>query len=191
MDGEYYHTKESVEEYIQLAKDVNSQQLIDQLKQFLPASSTLLELGTGPGTDWLLLNKDYRVTGSDLSEIFLERLRNLHPNETFVQVDATTLKVGNNFDAIYSNKVLHHLKDDELKASIERQHAILNENGIVCHSFWKGEGTETFKGMFVNYHGMDEIKNLFEPYFDVLHIALYQEFEPEDSIVFIGKKRNI
>ena len=31
MKGEYYKTKESVEEYTSLAKDVNGKQLIDKL----------------------------------------------------------------------------------------------------------------------------------------------------------------
>ncbi|MDB2656449.1 class I SAM-dependent methyltransferase [Crocinitomicaceae bacterium] len=190
MADKYYHTEESVAEYIRLSKDVNSQQLIDKLNPFLPPSSLLLELGTGPGTDWTILSKNYQVTGSDLSKVFLERLQKLHPQETFLCMDAVTLEVDTNFDGIYSNKVLHHLKDDELSTSVQRQSEILHPNGIVCHSFWKGEDSEEFKGMFVNYHTMEAVKNFFEAHFETLHISLYQEFDPEDSIVYIGKKRN-
>ena len=36
MTAGYYKTKESVEEYIKLAKDVNGGELIEKLKKFLP-----------------------------------------------------------------------------------------------------------------------------------------------------------
>ena len=54
MEGEYYKTEESVEEYIKLAKDINGRQLIEKLVEVLPPGSALLELGSGPGTDWKL-----------------------------------------------------------------------------------------------------------------------------------------
>lgn len=38
-------------------------------------------------------------------------------------------------------KVLHHLNDEELALSVKWQYEILNPNGIICHSLWKGEGT--------------------------------------------------
>ena len=42
MEGEYYKTKESVDEYIQLAKDVNGKQLIEKLEKVLQPNSVLL-----------------------------------------------------------------------------------------------------------------------------------------------------
>jgi hypothetical protein len=150
MDGEYYKTKESVKEYIELAKDVNGSELIEKLKQVLPLKSDLLEIGSGPGTDWVILNESYTVTGSDNSPEFLKY---------------------------------------ELIESIRRQSEILNINGIVCHSFWRGKGFEIFKGLYVNYHNEEEISDFFEDYFNILSISVYQEFEEGDSILLIGRKK--
>ena len=33
-----------------------------KLKKFLPPGASVLEIGSGPGTDWKILNKNYRVT---------------------------------------------------------------------------------------------------------------------------------
>lgn len=66
MKGEYYKTKESVEEYIELAKDVNGRQLIEKLVKILPPGSVLLEIGSGPGTDWKILNNIYEVISSEI-----------------------------------------------------------------------------------------------------------------------------
>jgi hypothetical protein len=84
---------------------------------------------------------------------------------------------------------LHHLKDVELVDSIKRQSDILNPKGIICHSFWKGEGSEIFKGLFVNYHSEDALRDFFSKNFDILMLECYDEFEVGDSLLFIGKKK--
>jgi len=189
MTTNYYKTKESVEEYIRLAKDVNGAELIKKLKEFLPLKSSLLEIGTGPGTDWNLLVEDYEVVGSDNSHEFLSHLISSNPKGRFIDLDAITLSTDEKFNGIYSNKVLHHLKDNELIDSIVRQYEVLNPNGIICHSFWKGEGSEVFKGLFVNYHTQKSLKIFFEKHFEILMIGSYNEFEEGDSLLLIGKKK--
>lgn len=185
---DYYKTRESVEEYIHLAKDVSGKALIEKLKLFLPGKSTLLEIGTGPGTDWKILKNSYQVIGSDNSRAFLDHLKSSNPEGLFLELDAVTLHTDHSFDGIYSNKVLHHLTDEELEASIQRQYEALNENGIICHSFWKGEGSEIFKGLFVNYHDEEALKRFFQSSFEILLLEEYAEFETEDSLLLIAKK---
>lgn len=189
MKSDYYHTKATVEEYINLAKDVNGGALIENLKKFLPAKSTLLELGSGPGTDWKILNADFKAVGSDLSQEFLNHLKTTFPEGNFIELDAISIKTSEIFNGIYSNKVLHHLKDDELSKSVERQAEILKSKGVICHSFWKGEGSEVFKGLFVNYHSKNELRESFDKYFEVLVLEEYAEFEEGDSLLLIGNKK--
>lgn len=190
MPTEYYHTKESVQEYIKLAQGVDGRQLIEKLKKYLPKKASVLELGSGPGTDWQILSTNFATVGSDNSEVFLDHLHNSYPGGTFMHLDAATLKTEKTFDGIYANKVLHHLTNKELIKSIARQRDILHKQGILCHSFWKGEGSETFNGMFVNYHTKDELRNFFEPQFEILQLSTYAEFEEGDSLVLIAKRKD-
>ena len=189
MEGEYYKTKESVEEYTRLAKDVSGKQLIEKLKPILPPNSVLLEIGSGPGTDWKILNKTYDVIGSDNSTEFLNYLIHKNPNGKFLELDAISLKTDKKFDGIYSNKVMHHLTNGELINSVKRQYEILNSNGIICHSFWRGKGSEIFKGLFVNYHNEVGLRKVFKNNFKILSIENYKEFEDDDSLLLIGKKK--
>ena len=189
MESDYYKTKKSVNEYIKLAKDVNGAELIQQLEKFLPSNSTLLEIGSGPGTDWNILKDKFKIIGSDYSPEFLKHLISNNPTGNFITLDATTLNTNEKFKGIYSNKVLHHLTDNEFTASIKRQLDILDEGGIICHSFWKGEGSEIFNSLFVNYHSKEGLKTFLEPYFEILFLEYYNEFETDDSILFIGKKK--
>ena len=189
MEGQYYKIKESVDEYINLAKDVNGKELIEQLKLILPQGSTLLEIGSGPGSDWKILNENYNVVGSDYSEEFLSHLISENPAGKFLELDAISLKTDLKFDGIYSNKVMHHLTNEELRDSINRQAEILNSKGIICHSFWKGEGSEVFKGLFVNYQDTADLKKFFETQFEIISIELYKEFEENDSLLLLARKK--
>ena len=189
MENSYYTTQESVDEYIRLAKDVNSAELIEKLKSVLKPESSLLELGSGPGTDWELLSEHFKTTGSDFSMEFLNRLKNKFPQGKFLQLDAVSLETSERFDAIYSNKVLHHLRHDELVQSIKRQSELLADSGIICHSFWKGEGSEIFKGLYVQYHDKASLESLFTPYFELILLEEYEEFDQDDSLVLIAKRK--
>lgn len=110
--AEYYHSKESVAEYISMAKDVDSSQLIAKFEKHLQPGSYVLEMGSGPGTDWEILSRTFKVIGSDLSKEFLKYLSKKHPNHSFLELDAVTLDTNKTFEGIYSNKVLQHLTDD-------------------------------------------------------------------------------
>lgn len=189
MNQKYYQTKETVDEYIRLAKDVSGAQLIEKLKGYLPANASLLEIGSGPGTDFQLLKQEYRVVGSDFSDEFLNRLRNQNRADEFLNLDAISLETEKKFDGIYSNKVLQHLTNQELKQSIHRQVDVLNANGIICHSFWKGTGEEVFNGLLVNYQSDESLRLLFEDCFEIFVLEEYKEFEEGDSLLLIGKKK--
>ncbi len=189
MKGDYYNSKETVQEYIRLSEGISGSELIDKLKQYLSPEAKVLEIGSGPGTDYMILKEMYKVTGSDNSKEFLDHLKNENPNGKFLNLDAVTLKTTQNFDGIYSNKVLHHLSDNELKDALHRQYEILNTDGIICHSFWKGEGSEVFKGLFVNYHSKETLRTYYENHFEMLLLEEYAEFEESDSLLLIARKK--
>ncbi|MEZ4804468.1 MAG: class I SAM-dependent methyltransferase [Bacteroidia bacterium] len=189
MSEHYYQTKESVEEYIKLAQGVNGKELIEELIKYLPPKASILEIGSGPGSDYQILKSYYDITGSDYSIEFLTRLKQNHPTEVFLQLDAKTLQTDQKFDGIYSNKVFQHLNDTELKTSFQRQVELLNPGGVICHSFWKGEGEELFKGLLVNYQTETSLRKLIEDKFDVLVLEAYKEFEDGDSLLIIGRKK--
>jgi len=187
--GKYYHTKESVEEYIRSARGHDGRQVIAKLREHLPEDSLVLEIGSGPGTDWKLLQKHYRVVGSDQSREFLKHLRTSIPEGEFLALDAASLDTGRLFHGIYSNKVLHHLEDQTLAYSVKRQYEILHPGGIVCHTFWYGQDSEIYNDLFINYHNEESICKLFGNYFDPLRIKFYKESETGDSFLYIGKKK--
>ena len=190
MSTNYYDSEKFVNEYVQMAADVDSHSLIREFEQYLTARSKVLEIGTGPGTDYAILSKRFDVLGSDYSVSFLNYLNKKYPKGRFIELNAITLDIDQSFDGIYSNKVLHHLSDKDLRTSISRQASILQPGGVIGHSFWKGEGDELFKGMLVNYQNKASFQALFGKYFDILLLKDYTEFEENDSIFLVARKKS-
>jgi SAM-dependent methyltransferase len=184
----HYDTKEGIDEYINHSEKWNGRQLIKILLQHLPESSTLLELGMGPGRDFEILTKAYRVTGSDKSQAFLDRFREKNKDAELLKLDAVTIHTEKKFDCIYSNKVLQHLTRNELKKSLQRQKEILNPNGIAFHALWRGDKIEEKKGLLFTYYQIDGLKKIIGDDFDILDIQTFTEMEKDDSIYFILSK---
>ncbi len=183
----FFDTEKGVDEYIKLAEGYDGTDLINILKEFLPEKSTVLELGMGPGKDLDILSKIYTVTGSDNSQVFLDRYKKHTPDAELLKLDAVTLSTNRTFDCIYSNKVLHHITREDLKRSFQRQKEILNPNGMVFHSFWKGDEDENYDGLLFTKYQVEDLKELIKNYFEVLSINTYTEMEKEDSIYVIMK----
>ena len=88
--GEFYKTKESVEQYVKSAEGFDGKVLIDKFTKHLTSKATVLEIGSGPGKDLEILSKnpDYKVIGSDNSEEFISYLQNKYSIGNFLKLEA-------------------------------------------------------------------------------------------------------
>jgi len=188
MEESYYENEANVENYSKFTPAHDGALLVDALSSLLPQGSTLLELGMGPGKDYRLLKQRFKVTGSDFSNTFLERYRALDPAAELLQLDARTLPTERCFDAIFSNKVLIHFSPEELQQSFLRQHEVLNEGGLIMHSFWYGEGVKEFEGLKLVYHNERDLTAMLEGYFDILALEQHAKMAQGDSIYVIARK---
>ena len=97
-------------------------------------TENILDLGCGTGdlTQKITLSGS-TVVGVDSSIEMLERARTKFPNIEFIQMDATELEFKNEFDAIFSNAVLHWVSEKE--KAIEGMYAALKKNGRIVLEF--------------------------------------------------------
>lgn len=186
----FFDDEKNVNDYIQMAAGYDGAGLIQKLQNYLAAGSNILEIGMGPGVDLDILKKTYRVTGSDLSKVFIEKYKRNNPDADLLQMDAVTLKTDRKFDAIYSNKVLHHLETADLKKSLLRQLELLNPDGIAMHSFWHGDKREMHHGLLFVYYTAQQIQNILPGDFVILEQQVYSELEKDDSIYFILQRNS-
>ncbi|MBK3518976.1 class I SAM-dependent methyltransferase [Carboxylicivirga marina] len=189
MSDTFFEREENVKQYIEMTADYDGRWFFEQFKKFIPRSHKALELGMGPGKDLDNIRQEYDVVGSDFSFVFAELYKRSHPEVKIKVIDAVKIKTKEYFDCIYTNKVLHHLTFDDIKASIKRQAEVLNDKGIVLHTFWKGTGQENYGGMLFHYYETETVKELFSELFNIIHIDTYQEFKEDDSIIIVAQKR--
>jgi cyclopropane fatty-acyl-phospholipid synthase-like methyltransferase len=189
MEYDYYENAANVENYTKFTPSHDGGLLVDTLAAWLPKGATVLELGMGPGKDYQLLTQRFKVTGSDFSNAFLDRYRAKDPAAELLQLDARTLDTEQRFDAIFANKVLMHFSAAELQQSIARQHEVLNDKGLMMHSFWYGEGQKEFDGLTLVYHNEQDLTAMLEDSFDILALEKHAKMSEGDSIYVVARKK--
>jgi len=185
---DFYKNKKNVENYIRFTPHHDGSELIRVLEGVLPRGSTVLELGMGPGKDFDLLTGMFAVTGSDASEEFLDLYRKRSEGADLMLLDALTLDTDRRFDCIYSSKVLIHLTREELSRSLARQHDILNDRGLLLHSFWHGSKEEDYEGVHILYHTERDLTAPLGPSFEILDIGRHAKMTKDDSVYVLARK---
>ena len=171
-----------------MAAGYDGRELIETLKAHLPAGSSVLELGMGPGVDLGLLEKDYSVTGSDNSKVFLDLYLAKHPDADLLELGAETIETDRSFSCVYSNKVMHHLTKDGLRRSFLRQKEILSAGGLAMHSFWYGNKEENYHGLRFVYYTESELMKTIGTGFETVAMERYKEMEKDDSFYILLRK---
>ena len=185
----FYDDKKNVQSYLEMAEGYDGDELIQILRGYLPVGASVLELGMGPGKDLDILSQDYIVTGSDNSQVFLDIFRKKPPQADLLLLNALTLQTDRQFDCIYSNKVLHHLDQNELRQSLQRQSDILHPNGLVFHSFWWGDHEEDHHGLHFSYYTEAMLADLIDNKWEMVLMERYAEMEPDDSLYILLRKK--
>jgi len=106
---------------------------------------------------------------------------------TFLKIDAVNIETEKTFECVFSNKVLHHFKMQQLEESLNRQQNVIAKNGIFAHTFWLGDKEFTMEGMLFVFHNRAKLLALVSKYFTILETYDYKEFEEGDSIFIIAK----
>jgi cyclopropane fatty-acyl-phospholipid synthase-like methyltransferase len=187
----YFDNEKNVKDYIKMIEDYDYDPmvLINILRKHLKKGSTLLELGMGPGQDLDILKNYYNVTGSDSSQIFVNRYKKSHPESDIIRIDARDIRVKRKFDCIYSNKVLIHLTKEQCEDSLKQQINILKLNGILFHTFWYGTKTEKYQDLLFTYYTEDELRNMVKNDYNITCMERYTEDKKDDSIMIILQRK--
>ena len=186
---DYFKDEKNALDYIKMVEGYDGRDLIEILKNHLAPGSSVLELGMGPGKDLEMLSETYKVTGSDYSEAFIEIYRKQGKVADLLVLDGITLETDRKFDCIYSNKVLIHLTREDMKVSIARQKNLLNEGGILIHTFWKGDKEEEKHGILFVYYTEDQLLETTKDDYDLLEIGTIKDLEDDDSIYIVLRKK--
>jgi SAM-dependent methyltransferase len=179
----YFDDEENVLAYEQMAEGPGGALLVATLQEHLMAPARVLELGMGPGRDLdRLLATGYAAIGSDASALFVERYRKRGGRAECQVLDAVTIETSRRFDAVYSNKVLHHLTEAQLVISLKRQFEVSYSNALFLHSFWRGEKVEEHHGMLFTYWDTEGLDAVLPTSLRIRASGRYSEIWEDDSL---------
>ena len=186
----FYHDEKNAKSYVKMCEGYDAKVELKTLYDTVRKGSSLLELGTGPGNDLALLAGNYNVVGSDTSPIFLDMLATRFPDLELLELNAISIETGKFFNVIYSNKVLHHLNDEDLQTSFNRQAQMINSGGYIYHLIWrKVESPDDNFGLEFIPRDETKIKEMLKDKFEIVSIKAYAEFEEDDSLAILARKK--
>ena len=185
----FYDDPKNVAGYIAMCETFDAAKELPPLYAALPDGARVLEIGSGPGNDLALLAQHYDITGSDCSDEFVTHLANRFPETPILKLDAETLVADGLFDAIYSNKVLHHLTDEALTRSFRAQLELLREGGLVYHLVWQViDEMPDMSGLPFIARNAAQMKTLMGADFEILSTTDFAEFSENDSVAILARK---
>jgi ubiquinone/menaquinone biosynthesis C-methylase UbiE len=112
-------------------------QFAEEVDDFIPPKSVILELGCGEGNDSIYFAKQgYQITATDFSDVAIERNKKRwsHADLVFTEQDISKplLFPDNSFDAVYARLSLHYFPDTVTRDIFHELNRVLKDGGMLC-----------------------------------------------------------
>jgi len=133
------------------------------------SGNSILDVGCGGGRDSsFFTKKGLKVTGIDVSSVFIRLAKKEVPEATFKCIDLLKINFPKNtFDGIWAQAVLLHLARKDVSKALKIFYKILKQNGILHITIREGKGEGYSKDKlsqgnerFYTYFTRSEIKDL-------------------------------
>jgi SAM-dependent methyltransferase len=152
-DPDYRHIEETYDEGSQDYGDYfkNPHEFIERDRQQfiarLPAGSTILDCGCGPGMDTERFSQlGYKVTAIDLSDRFVELVRKRVPIARVEKMDMRNLAFPKEaFDGLWASFSLLHIRASEIQETLSGFNSVLRDGGLFFAALHRGPKTRWVK----------------------------------------------
>ena len=152
-DPDYRHIEETYDEGSQDYGDYfkNPHEFIEKDRQQfiarLPAGSTILDCGCGPGMDTERFSQlGYKVTAIDLSDRFVELVRKRVPNARVEKMDMRNLAFPKAvFNGLWASFSLLHIRASEIQETLSGFNSVLRDGGLFFAALHRGPKTRWVK----------------------------------------------
>jgi len=152
-DPDYRHIEETYDEGSQDYGDYfkNPHEFIEKDRQQfiarLPAGSTILDCGCGPGMDTERFSQlGYKVTAIDLSDRFVELVRKRVPNARVEKMDMRNLAFPKAvFNGLWASFSLLHIRASEIQETLSGFNSVLRDGGHFFAALHRGPKTRWVK----------------------------------------------
>ena len=142
--------------------------LVNELKKRKLNSGCFLDLGTGPGTQALKLSEmGFKVTGIDVSEAAIEKVKKINNEIDFIQDDILNTKLNKQFEYIFDRGCFHTMEPENREKFVENVYSLLKPGALY---FLKCFSIEEISPGGPNRISHEDINHYFGKKFDILSI---------------------
>jgi SAM-dependent methyltransferase len=115
-----------------------AERVVQEVRQWCPDATTLLDVGCGSGRYLPFVAERYRIHGIDLNPDLLDVAREHIPGAAFDVADMTDFELGQRFDIITClfSSIAYVVTLERLRATLERMAAHLRPGGVVIIEPW-------------------------------------------------------
>lgn len=166
---------------------------VEKALSFRPGGGRALDVGCGSGGRIVraLQQKDYRITGLDVSSDMIKLASSHHPDERFMHEDICVWDTTDRYDLIVAWDSIFHLPYHKQEPVLTKLCRILGDGGVFVYSFGNvnGEHTDEWHGDTYYYSSIginENVRLLIENGLTVLHLEMDQY--PEKHVYVIAKK---
>lgn len=179
---------EMAEEYDEETKDFWTRfpvTIIENFYNHIDGSKKILDLGSGPGRDGLILkNKGLNVVCLDASIKMVDFCK--EKGLEAIQGDLLDIPFEDNFfDGVWSYTSLLHIKKDQIDKAILEIKRVVKTNGVIGIGLIEGEGELYRESSGVNkprwfaFYTKNELEEIFEKH--NLEIIYFEDFTPSSK----------
>ncbi|KYK25938.1 hypothetical protein AYK26_01520 [Euryarchaeota archaeon SM23-78] len=171
-------------------REVPQQGLVELVEKKIIKPCKAIDIGCGEGTDSICLaSKGFDVTGIDFSEKAIgyakENAAKKGVNINFIVLDIDKLsQIKEKFDFVLEFGFLHHVAFEKRKKYVQDVANLLKPGGkylSACFNEQSPDFDEKGKkirkspvGTTIYYSSIDELKQLFEPYFNIIEAKIIE-----------------
>ena len=167
---------------------------IEKALNFRSGGGNALDVGCGSGGRIVraLQERNYKITGLDVSIEMIKLASDNHPDECFIHEDICAWNTTDRYDFIVAWDSVFHLPHHEQETVTAKLCRLLNSDGVLIYTLGNAIGEHTDEWHGENYYyssiGINEnIRLLIENGLTVLHLELDQY--PEKHVYVIAKKQ--
>ena len=189
-----YYKENKVEEMPWYKKNLDLD-LEYQINSMNLTKGKFLDLGTGPGTQAIQLDKlGFDATGSDISKSAIEKAQQLSSNVSFVVDDILNSSfLDNTFDYILDRGCFHVFEPALREKYLNQIKRILKDNGILFLKVMSTEEKDLPEDEGPHKFSQQEVLDTFEKDFEVIEIkptVYYGTLDPLPKALFAVIKLN-
>jgi len=194
-DWDSFYKENKVEEMPWYEKNLDPDLEI-QINSMNLTKGKFLDLGTGPGTQAIQLDKlGFEATGSDISKSAIDKAQQLSSNVSFVVDDFLNSSFPDNaFDFILDRGCFHVFEPSLRKDYLNQLKRILKDDGILFLKVMSIEEKELPENEGPYRFSEQEVLDTFEKDFEIIEIrptVYYGTLEPLPKALFAVIKQKI